>query len=98
VLLVLQGLCKVQFFTEPILEKAYAKLLKGDNHEISRRGYATIVLFLDERNRIRQANLTYVIPGTTGRKNGASTREELVKYFSEIQVRAKPSATKSKGS
>jgi hypothetical protein len=36
---------KVQFFTQPIKEEARAKLLRGDNQEISRGGYATLVLF-----------------------------------------------------
>jgi hypothetical protein len=89
---------KVQFFTQPILEEAHAKLLNGDNHEISRSGYATLVLFLDERNRIWQANLTYVIPGTTVVRTVASTREELVKYFSEYKFERNRLRLKSKGS
>ncbi len=64
---------KVQFFTQPIKEEARAKLLRGDNQEISRGGYATLVLFLDEeRNQIWQANLTYVVPGTTVARDGGS--------------------------
>src|SRR5215510_11527361 len=31
---------KVQFFTQPIMEEARAKLLRGDDQEISRGGYA----------------------------------------------------------
>src|SRR5437870_8047788 len=53
---------KVQFFTQPIMEESRAKLLRGDNQEISRGGYATLVLFLeDDENQIWQANLTYVV-------------------------------------
>src|SRR5207244_7112573 len=74
---------KVQFFTQPIVEEARARLLRDDNHEISRGGYAALVLFLDERNQIWQANFTYVIPGTTIVRTVASSREELMKYFSD---------------
>src|SRR5262245_33193337 len=56
---------KVQFFMQPIMGEARAKLLTGDNQEISRGGYATLVLFLDDQNQIWQANLTYANPGTT---------------------------------
>ena len=64
---------KVQFFTQPIKEEARAKLLRGDNQEISRGGYATLVLFLeDDENQIWQANLTYVVPGTTVARDGGS--------------------------
>jgi hypothetical protein len=42
-------------------------------------------LFLDERKQIWQANLTYVIPGTTVVRTVASNREELTKYFSDYR-------------
>jgi hypothetical protein len=74
---------KVQFFTQPIVKEAQAKLLRDDNHEISRGGYAALVLFLDARNQIWQVNLTYVIPGTTVVRTVASNREELARYFSD---------------
>jgi hypothetical protein len=73
---------KIQFFTQPIGEEAQAKLLNRDNREISRGGYATLVLFLDERDQISQANLTYVIPGTPVVRTVGASREELSKYFS----------------
>jgi len=65
---------KIQFFTQPIGEEDRAKLLRNDNHEISRGGYAALVLFVDERNQIWQANLTYVIPGTTVVRTVTSNR------------------------
>src|SRR5215475_722254 len=73
---------KLQFFTQPIREEARAKLLRGDNREISRDGYATLVLFLDDQNQIWQANLTYVIPGTAVSRAVALSCDEVTKYFS----------------
>jgi hypothetical protein len=90
---------KVQFFTQPIKEEARAKLLRGDNQEISRGGYATLVLFLDEeRNQIWQANLTYVVPGTTVARTVAASPEELAKYFSDFHFDHNRLQLKSKGS
>ena len=89
---------KVQFFTQPIVEETRAKLLKGDNSEIIRGGYAALVLFLDERKQIWQANLTYVIPGTTVVRTVASNREELTKYFSDYHFDNGRLRLKSKGS
>jgi len=88
---------KIQFFTQPIGEETQAKLLRDDNHEISRGGYAALVLFLDERNQIWQANLTYVIPGTTVVRTVASNREELTKYFSDYHFDRNRLRLKSKG-
>ena len=88
---------KIQFFTQPIGEETQAKLLRDDNHEISRGGYAALVLFLDERNQIWQANLTYVIPGTTVVRTVASNREELTKYFSDYHFDRHRLRLKSKG-
>ena len=90
---------KVQFFTQPIKEEARAKLLRGDNQEISSGGYATLVLFLDEeRNQIWQANLTYVVPGTTVARTVAASPEELAKYFSDFHFDHTRLQLKSKGS
>jgi hypothetical protein len=88
---------KIQFFTQPIGEETQAKLLRDDNHEISKGGYAVLVLFLDERNQIWQANLTYVIPGTTVVRTVASNREELTKYFSDYHFDRNRLRLKSKG-
>jgi hypothetical protein len=88
---------KIQFFTQPIGEETQAKLLRDDNHEISRGGYAALVLFLDARNQIWQVNLTYVIPGTTVVRTVASNREELTKYFSDYHFDRNRLRLKSKG-
>ncbi len=89
---------KVQFFTQPIGEEARAKLLRGDNHKISRGGYGALVLFLDERTQIWQGNVTYVIPGTTVVRTVASSHEELTKYFSDCHFDQNRLRLRSKGS
>ncbi len=88
---------KIQFFTQPIGEQARAKLLTGDNREISRGGYAALVLFIDARNQIWQVNLTYVIPGITVVRTVAWTQEELAKYFIDYHFEQNRLRLKSKG-
>jgi hypothetical protein len=89
---------KVQFFTQPIIEEARAKLLTGDNREISTGGYATLVLFLDDdEKQIWQANLTYVVPGTTVARTVGASPEELRKYFSDYHFDHNRLQLKSKG-
>ena len=89
---------KVQFFTQSIMEEARAKLLRGDNQEINRGGYATLVLFLDDQNQMWQANLTYAIPGTTVARTVASSCDELTKYFFHYHFDHDRLQLKSKGS
>jgi hypothetical protein len=89
---------KIQFFIQPIGPDAQARLLRDDTLEMTRGGYAALVLFLDERHQIQQVNLTYVIPGTTVVRTVASTREELARYFSDYQFANNRLRLKSKGS
>jgi hypothetical protein len=88
---------KVQFFTEPIGAEAQAKLLSQDDRDLRRGGYAALVLFLDDRDQMWQANLTYVIPGTTVVRTVASTRAELTKYFADYHFDRSRLRLKSKG-
>lgn len=89
---------KVEFFTQPIREEARAKLLRGDNQEIRIGGYSTLVLFLDDQNQIWQANLTYVIPGTTVSRTVVSSCDEVTKYFSHYHFDNHRLQLKSQGS
>jgi hypothetical protein len=89
---------KIQFFIQPIGDDARAKLLKNDDREISKGGTAVLVLFLDQGNQITQANLTYVIPGTTVVRTVAWTREDLTKYFFDYRFDQSRLRLKSKGS
>jgi hypothetical protein len=76
---------KIHKFTSPIDAAARQRLVKNDedHRELSRGGSATFVLFLDTQNRIRQANLTYVIPGTTVVRSVATTTDEIAKWFGD---------------
>ena len=88
---------KIQFFTRPIGAEAQAKLLKRDDRDISKNGYAGLVLFLDAQDRVRQANLTYVIPGTTVVRTVASSPEELTRYISDYHFDRSRLRLKSRG-
>jgi len=89
---------KIQFFTEPIGADTQATLMKRGGGDIGKDGYAALVLFLDAKDQITQANLTYVIPGTTVVRTVASSREELTRYisgyhFDRIRLRLKSRGT-----
>jgi hypothetical protein len=88
---------KVQFFTQPIGAEAQAKLLKRDDREIGKNGWAGLVLFLDAQDQITQANLTYVIPGTTVVRTVASSREELTRYIADYHFDRSRLRLKSRG-
>ena len=90
---------KIQMFTSPIDAAARQRLVKndGDHHELSRGGLGTFVLFLDGQNRISQANLTYVIPGTTVVRSIATTTDEVAKWFGDYHYAGGRLRLKSKG-
>jgi hypothetical protein len=89
---------EIQFFTKPITEAAIADILKNGAKESKKSDYAALVLFLDKDNKVWQANLSYVIPGTTVARTVAWKPEELKKYFSNYQFDGKRLILKSKGS
>jgi hypothetical protein len=88
---------KIQFFTQRIGAETQAKLLKRDDRDIGKNGYAGLVLFLDAQDRVRQANLTYVIPGTTVVRTVASSPEELTRYISDYHFDRSRLRLKSRG-
>ena len=90
---------KIQMFTSPIDAAARGRLAKNDedNRELSRAGSATFVLFLDRQNRIRQANLTYIVPGTTVVRSVAITADEIAKLFGDYHYADGRLRLKSKG-
>jgi hypothetical protein len=89
---------EIQFFTKPITEAAITDILKNGARELKKSDYAALVLFLDKDNKIWQANLSYVIPGTTVARTVAWKPEELKKYFSNYQLDDKRLILKSNGS
>ena len=66
--------------------------------ELKKSDYAALVLFLDKDNKVWQANLSYVIPGTTVARTVAWKPEELKKYFSNYRFDGKRLILKSNGS
>jgi hypothetical protein len=89
---------EIQFFTKPITEAVMTDILKNGAKELKKSDYATIVLFLDKDNKVWQANLSYVIPGTTVARTVAWKPEDLKKYFSNYQFDGKRLILKSNGS
>jgi hypothetical protein len=90
---------KIQMFTSPIDAAARQRLVKNDDdhHDLSRSGLGAFVLFLDGQNRIRQVNLTYVIPGTTVVRSIATTTDEVAKWFGDYRFADGRLHLKSKG-
>lgn len=89
---------KVEFFTKPVTEAARVDILQNKSREMSKGGYAALVLFLDEQKRVEQVNLSYVIPGTTVVRTVAGSAEELTRYFSDYHFDGRRLQLKSKGS
>ena len=89
---------EIQFFIKPITEAAVTDILKNGAKELKRTDYAALVLFLGKDNRVWQANLSYVVPGTTVARTVAWKPEELKKYFSTCQFNGKRLVLKSNGS
>jgi hypothetical protein len=89
---------EIQFFAKPITEAAMADILKNGAKELKKSDYAALVLFLDKDNKVWQANLGYVIPGTTVARTVGWKPEELKKYFSNYQFDGTKLRLKSKGS
>ena len=89
---------EIQFFTKPITEAGIADVLKNGAKELKKSDYAALVLFLDKDNRVWQANLSYVIPGTTVARTVAWKPEELKKFFSDYKFDGKRLRLKSNAS
>ena len=88
---------EIQFFTKPITEAAITDILKNGAKKSKKSDYAALVLFLDKDSKVWQANLSYVIPGTTVARTVAWKPEELKKYFSNYQFDGKRLILKSNG-
>ena len=89
---------EVQFFPTQATEKVKADIIENDAKELKKSSYAALVLFLGKDNRIWQANLSFVVPGTTTARTVAWKPEELKKYFFDCQFDGKRLVLKSKGS
>jgi len=89
---------EVQFFPPPVTENTKADILENDAKELRKASYAAFVLYLGKDRKIWQANLSYVVPGTTVARTVAWKPEELEKYFSDYKFDGKRLMLKSKGS
>src|SRR5262245_35417845 len=89
---------EIQFLPAPITEKVKADILENDAKESKKTSYAAFVLYIGKDNKIWQANLSYVVPGTTVARTVAWKPDELQKYFSDHKFDGKRLALKSKGS
>jgi hypothetical protein len=90
---------KIQFFAKPIDAAANARLMKNDrdNNALTGAGAAFFVLQLDDRNAVKQADLSYQIPGTTVARTIAWLPDSLAKYFSDLRFENGRVRLKSKG-
>ena len=89
---------EIQFFTKPITEENKTDLLQNGAKELRKGDHAVLVLFLDNKQNVAQANLTYVIPGTTVTRTMAWKPEDLKRYFSIFKFDGKRLMLKSEGS
>jgi hypothetical protein len=87
----------IQFFSKPITEADRTDLLENDARQLRKSNYAILLLLLDRQNNITQANLTYVVPGTTVTRTVAGLPDEIKKYFGDYQFDGKRLRLKSKG-
>jgi hypothetical protein len=88
---------EIQYFPKPITEKVKADILENDAKELKKSSYAALILYIGKDNKIWQANLSYVVPGTTVARTVAWKSEELQKYFSDHRFDGKRLVLKSKG-
>ncbi len=72
---------EVMFFTRPIAEAALPDIMSNHARELMQGDYAAMVLLLDKENKVRQVNLSVVVPGTTVGRTVAWKPDELRKYF-----------------
>ena len=89
---------EILFFPQAITEKVKADILENDAKDLKKGSYAALVLYMGNDNKIRQANLSYVVAGTTVARTVAWKAEELQKYFSDHRFDGKRQVLKSKGS
>jgi hypothetical protein len=89
---------EILFFPQSVTEKVKADILENGARELKKTSYAAFVLYIGKDNKIWQANLSYVVPGTTVARTVAWKPEELQKYFSDYRFEGKRLRLKSKGS
>lgn len=78
---------EIHMYAAPIDARARERLLKNqqDDRDLVGTGAAYFVLLIDKENRLTQANLTVVIPGTTVARTIAYMPADLEKWFSDYR-------------
>jgi len=89
---------EVMFFTKPVTQATLPDIMSNDAKELRKSDYAAMVLFLDKENKVRQMNLSYVVPGTTVARTVAWKPDELKRYFSDMTFNDGRLVLKSTGS
>jgi hypothetical protein len=89
---------EIIFLPKPIVKNDLADIEKNDAANLKKQTYAALVLFLNKQNKIFQANLSYVVPGTSVVRTVAWKPEDLKKYFSDVTITKKMVHLKSSGS
>ena len=87
---------EILFLSQPISTTSRADLLQRHVRDLRKHDHALLVLFLNAQGKIWQANLNYVITGTTVARTVAWQRESLAQ-FSGYALDGKRVALKSKG-
>jgi len=88
---------EIMFFIKTVTESALPDIITNDAKELRRSSYAALVLFLDKENKVWQANLSYVVPGTTVARTVAWKPDELKRYFSNLSFEGGRVLLKSTG-
>lgn len=89
---------EVMFFSRPVTQASVPDLMSTDASEMRTSAYAAMVLFLDKNKKVAQANLSYVVPGTTVARTVAWKPDELKRYFSDMTFTDGRLVLKSAGS
>jgi len=88
---------RILFFAKPITETTLPDVLNNQAKELQKGDHAELVLYLDKQNNIQQANLMFVVPGTTVTRTIAWKPDDLKKYFSQANLKDRHLILKTKG-
>src|SRR3954463_4965689 len=88
---------RILFFAKPITETTLPDVLNNQAKELQKGDHAELVLYLDKQNNIQQANLMFVVPGTTVTRTIAWNPDDLKKSFSQANLKDRPLILKTKG-
>ncbi len=88
---------QVWFFRKPISEEAVTAISRGEGRTLKESKYAVLILHLDKGGNLSQADMTYVIPGTSVARTLAWKPDDLKRYFSDYIFKENRLFLRSKG-